>query len=258
MYEFINYLSQAIVFFLYIFESDSTAILQNVPKKDAPVTKTLEQLLTTFEGRHLASDIATALIDHEFKKYQDAAYVIDVLEQHCGDFCGATDVILFKVARDIRSNASLHDAFNTLKKLAPEIPSDKVAELATVFMERGCVEYSIQLALACAHARPKDDQRPFFDIVFAVLKTTIATQGDVPMGMAFCGDRAYFEYMYTKFIRNGLGHRLIRGPASQYLEAFLKQDSVTYEHLNLLADYYRTNERYEDAARAFICLARLP
>ncbi|KAI8879318.1 hypothetical protein K501DRAFT_257023 [Backusella circina FSU 941] len=269
IYDFVHYLNQAIVFFLYIFESDSTAIIQPVALKTKTLPqKTLQQLLTTFEGRHLAGDIATSLIDFEFKKYQDAAYVIDVLEQHCGDFCGATDVILFKVARDIYNNnntsPTLHEAFTTLKKLAPEIPSDKLAELATALAEKGAVVYAIQLALACATTRTDfEAQRPFYDVVFALLKTTITLQGDVARAMAaaFTGtdDRAYYEYIYVKFIRNDLGHALISmGSPSLYLETFLKQEPVTYERLNLLADYYRRNERYEDAAHTFIHLARIP
>ncbi|KAI8983097.1 Nup133 N terminal like-domain-containing protein [Pilobolus umbonatus] len=203
LYGFVACLIEAIAFYLYMLDTDISILMQSMKpeSRDRFLNSSFSSLLTTMEGRSLATDLSTALIDSNFQKYDNTGFVIDVLQQHCGSFCGANDVLLYKAVKQIHSartaintnqaRATLTESLNLLKKVALYITCDKMAEIAKEFTSQGYRIYGIQLALACANARdpnlvtnsyvdagcPPNDARadmfkskkPFYDVIFDLL-----------------------------------------------------------------------------------------
>lgn len=203
MRELIVYMSEALSFIQYMIKTDLSSIVKSTKPESQKrlMTITLKDLLTTTDGRKLADDLSYALVDYTFNKYQNTAYVIDVLTQYCGSFCGSSNVLLHKAAKQIftarsatnssQAKAMLTESLNILKKIALHIPADKAAEIAEDFAYQGYPVYGVELALACTSARdplnstnafvklgcPANDpatktfknKQPFYDIVFNLL-----------------------------------------------------------------------------------------
>lgn len=293
--EFANYTSEAIAFIQYIIDTDLPAIVKSLKPASQSRCKTitLKELISKPDGRALASDLSYALVDYTFSKVDNTNYVIDVLTQRCKSFCGSNDVLLYKAVQQIYSARSatntsqaktiLTDSLNMLNKIALHIPADKAAEIAQDFAYQNYHVYGIKLALACAKARdphnttnalvesnfqpdhPKmqifKNKQPFYDIVFDSLNQVV-TKNAEPMyrntvfNAAFqgCQDKAFAYYVFEKFLTNGLGQELIK-ESPPHLEAFLKHNPISYERLGLLADYFKSQDRFEEAASAYYQLA---
>lgn len=194
-------------FFLYLNETSLSSVVQLMkPDSQELLLKTdLKNLLTTTEGRSITNDLSFALINYTFKKYDNTAYVTDVLSQYCGSFCGANDVLLYKAADQIYSTRNVHntnqakailmESLTILKRIALHIPADKAREIADVFASQNYHIYGVQFVLACAQARdpkqtsnayvesgfPPNDpkaqvfqsKQPFYDIIIKLLEEVL-------------------------------------------------------------------------------------
>jgi hypothetical protein len=207
MRELVVYWTEAVSFFDYLIETGFTSIMQLLkPESQANLLQIdMKRLLSTPEGRSLASDLASALIGHTFKRNESVAYVTDLLSQQFSSFCSGNDIILYDAATQIYSartapNTSqaktiLTKSLNTLLRIALHIPVDKASEIADQFAAQGYHSYGIRLATACAQARdpqnattayveagvPVNDPRnqvykakkPFYDIAFKLVHDVV-------------------------------------------------------------------------------------
>lgn len=230
MRELVLYWSEAVSFFDYLIETGLTSIMQLLkPEAQASLLQiSLKRLLSTIEGRSLASDLASALIGHTFKRNESVAYVTDILSQHFGSFCSGNDVILYDATQQIysartASNTSqvrtiLTKSLNTFIRIALHIPVDKASEIADQFAAQGYHGYGIKLATACAHARdpenvttacieagvPANDPRtqvfkakkPFYDIAFKLVHDVVTKYVNVSSNDSYVMDvmRDTFSY----------------------------------------------------------------
>ncbi|KAI7888861.1 Nup133 N terminal like-domain-containing protein [Mucor mucedo] len=299
--ELIKHMTEGLSFIQYIINTDLSSIVKSI-KPEAQkrlMTMTLKDLLTSKDGRKVASDLSYALVDYTSNKYQTTGHVIDVLTEHCGSFCSASNVFLHKAAQQIfsarsatnasQARAMLTESLNMLKKIALHIPADKAAEIAQDFAQQGYPVYGIELALACSSARDPHNttnayvkagcslnhpaaktfanKQPFYDIVFDLLyKIVTKTSASVlsesesrnqvfKSAFSSCIDQAFAYYVFEKFIQNKMGEELIKQPLP-YLEEFLISPPFDFERNSLLASFYNSNERYEEAARTYFELAR--
>ncbi|CEP18376.1 hypothetical protein [Parasitella parasitica] len=254
----------------------------------------LKTLLTTPDGMStIASDLTFALIDYTSKRFTNTDHVVDVLTSQCGSFCRSCDVLLFNAAKQIYSarntnpaqaKAILQDSFVTLTKIAGEIPAIKAAEFAHQYADQGCHLYGIRLALDCTKARdpsnasnasfeancPTDVTRqqifaakqPFYDIALQILIKVVKDSSQPGayrrelMQTAFnpvYDDKMFQFYAYDAFLKEGIEQILIdENPPN--LEEYLKNPHE-YKRLRLLAVYYRSQGRYDDAAKVYHTLA---
>ncbi|SAM01301.1 hypothetical protein [Absidia glauca] len=89
LYDLVKLLSEAISFFIYLFDSD----FANIMKKFKPETHdriksmTFKKLLTTSDGRMMSNDLTQALIEQYFSKFNNTDVILDILKQYCGSFC---------------------------------------------------------------------------------------------------------------------------------------------------------------------------
>ncbi|OBZ89569.1 hypothetical protein A0J61_02381 [Choanephora cucurbitarum] len=280
--ELAAYLRDAFCFFVYLIEAGVPSVIQLMsPVGQARVLQQdLKTLLTTSEGRTSVNDLLSALIQFSFTRFDNTSYVIDILTQHCGSFCGASDVLLYKAANQIYSartaintsqaRAILNDSLLMLVKIAAHIPAEKALEIADEYASQGYPTYGIRLALECAKKRNKSvltEKQPFYDIVFKLVSNAISKKSN--MGNAATheayrkeildavfnnNDKEFQFYFYEAFVNHKLGQELIE-ESPPYLEEFLKL-KPTYDRLGLLGDFYRRNQRYEEAAITYVTLAR--
>ncbi|KAI8887499.1 hypothetical protein K501DRAFT_283289 [Backusella circina FSU 941] len=255
MKELVNYLCQAIAFFLYLFESDSNAILNSIqPDVHARLcTITLNKLLTSNDGRALVDRLTNLLLDYEFKKNQNITFVLDSLEQHCGDFCGAMDVTVTKIINKIESantKETMNPLFMTINKVAAHLSHPQLYNINTAFVQHGLPEYAVDLTLTCINTH----STPVYYDLFANLLLTLQDRF-IKQGL-YVQNRDLHCVVYNKFMESGRGSDLIKA-SPLYLEEYLKSEN-TIEKLNLLAQYYKSNERYQEAATTLVHLARLP
>ncbi|KAG0187563.1 hypothetical protein DFQ28_006132 [Apophysomyces sp. BC1034] len=302
LYELVVILIEAIAFISYMFDCDISRIVRSLKSETQTRFKslTLKDLLTTAEGRALTSDLSSALIDEHVTKYNNIDIVIDILERQCGSFCSASDVVMYRAAKEIylarsaaasQARTSLNESLKMLKRIASHIPYEKLQEIGDEYASQGCREHGIELALACAKARdprnltsayvqegcPPNDPRiqqfvakkQFFDFIFGQLKDLASptsagtkytsvreTYKEQVYRTAFSfDDIAFHYYIYEKFIDHKLGGELLKVDLP-YIEAFLSREPYDFDRYLLLADYYRCNERYEEAAYCLESLAR--
>jgi nuclear pore complex protein Nup155 len=226
--EFVDYTTEAISFIQYIINIGLTTIVKGLKPESQQRCQsiTLKELLTTGEGRRLATNLADSLIEYTFSKINNTAYVVDVLTQHCKSFCGADDVLLYKATKQIfaarsannetQAKAILTECLDILKKVALHIPADKANEIAQNFAYQRYYIYGIESALACAKARTTlQDKLPFYDIVFDLLYQFIikdvSNQKKEVFAIAFgYGEKEYAFYMYEKFLAKNIGRQLIQ------------------------------------------------
>lgn len=252
MKELVEYMSEGLSFIEYMI----TAGLSIIVKKLKPESQnrlrmlTLKDLLTTSDGRKLASDLSYALVEYTFSKHDSTSYVIDVLTEHCKSFCGANDVLLYEATKKIfaarsannttQARAILTESLTILKRIALHIPADKAAEIIDEFAYQGYSVYGVELALSCTEARdpyhstnafvelgcPANDARakvfkskqPFYDIIFKLLYKAVApdlakveSRKEVFRStFSGCKDVAFAYYVFEKFTEKGLGLELIK------------------------------------------------
>ena len=58
---------------------------------------TYADLLTTSRGRDIARSLVSAIINIQIGQNLSVDAISDVLQQRCGSFCSADDVLLYKV-----------------------------------------------------------------------------------------------------------------------------------------------------------------
>ncbi|KAG2233283.1 hypothetical protein INT48_001595 [Thamnidium elegans] len=144
------------------------------------------------------------------------------------------------------------------------------------FVELGCPANDVR-------AKTFKSKQPFYDIVFNLLDKVVAPGLVKPDSrrevfrstFSGCKDQAFAYYVFEKFIEKGLGLELIKVKKKKknykkkkviliiykqesppYLHEFLSRTPFDYERANLLATYYKINERYEEAAITYFNLAR--
>lgn len=213
-------------------------------------TITTKDLLTTEAGREMSGALANALIDEHAAKFSNLDIVVDVLEERCGRFCGASEVILYKAIKIINaakaevnaasSRNALQESLTLLSRIAGDLTPEKVQEVAQDFMSQNGAQYAVELAYACAKAREPHHKvdafaqmqraagdaraeisgakQRFYDIIVdLILKLAESTdpssqvQREQAFQQAFSrNDTVFLFYLYDKLFEHKLGKELIR------------------------------------------------
>jgi hypothetical protein len=209
MNELVRYLCQALAFFLYLFESDAHAILSTVPSNvhGRLCNITLKDLMTTNDGNALVHTLSSLLVDYEFKKNQNIAFLLDSIEQHCGHFCGIMDITIAKWINEIKGSKSkenLNQIFSTIIKVAARIPPPGLDGINAAFVQYGYPEYAVELTLASINTHPTTTHYNIYANLLLSLPAPL-------IGTALYVQNKDLHYVvYAKFIERGRGSDLIK------------------------------------------------
>ena len=120
---------------------------------------TWTDLLASSKGKEVARNLVNAVINIQLGQNLSIDAISDVLQQRCGSFCSADDVLLYKAIENIRKaksgppaerTSNLRESLRLFSKAAAHLGSSKLAEIISEFNSLHFQIGSVELALACA------------------------------------------------------------------------------------------------------------
>ncbi|KAK4050871.1 hypothetical protein OIV83_003293 [Microbotryomycetes sp. JL201] len=150
---------------------------------------TFKDLLTKKQGRDIARSLISAVINQQIGRQMSVDAISETLQQRCGSFCSADDVLLYKAIESLRRakdasdsserTESLRESLRLFTKAARHLSFDRMKEVCTEYNALRYPLGTIDLAVACAQewdmsdkalsfwleGRPANDQRaPVFEL----------------------------------------------------------------------------------------------
>lgn len=176
---------QACRFVLFMYDHAIATIVQAVPQTTRARLQTLlfGELVATTDGRNVANDLVTALIDAQSGARASVDAIAEALQSRCASFCSADDVRRLKAAECIRNAAQTdallraeatlaHDSSDDRRRAiandlqtslqlllasASDMSLERLSQTAATYASLGFTRGIILLALACARASDPDD-----------------------------------------------------------------------------------------------------
>ncbi|GAA5858950.1 hypothetical protein JCM8547_007170 [Rhodosporidiobolus lusitaniae] len=121
---------------------------------------TYAELLATKKGRDVARGLVSAVINQQIGRHLSVDAISETLQQRCGSFCSADDVLLYKAiesmrrARDTHDSAerteSLRESLRLFTKAARHLSLDRLKEICGEYTSMRYASGVIDLALSCA------------------------------------------------------------------------------------------------------------
>ena len=181
---------QACRFVLFMHDHALPALVNALPAPARTRTSTLVfgELVASADGRSVANDLVTALIDAQSGARASVDAIAELLQARCPSFCSADDVRRLKAAECIRNAAQTdsllraertlaHDASDDRRRAidtdlqtslslllasAADIALPRLAQTAATYNALGFARGTIALGLACARASDPDDLAAVF------------------------------------------------------------------------------------------------
>lgn len=121
---------------------------------------TYVDLLTTNYGRDIARNIVNEVINQQISKQISIDAISEVLQQRCGSFCSADDVLLYKAIENVRKahetrdkaerGTILRESLRLFGKAAKNLSIEKLKEVITEYRLLEFASGAIDLSLICA------------------------------------------------------------------------------------------------------------
>ncbi|KAM0790881.1 hypothetical protein ACM66B_004721 [Microbotryomycetes sp. NB124-2] len=161
---------EAISFVLLVIDyqlSDIVAMLDSETQKRL-LEMTFQDLLTKKQGRDVARSLISAVINQQIGRQMSVDAISETLQQRCGSFCSADDVLLYKAIESLRRAKDTPDSGERTESLRESLRlfSKAARHLSFERMKEVCDEYdglkyplgTIDLAIACAHDWDSSDK----------------------------------------------------------------------------------------------------
>lgn len=72
-------------------------------------TLTYEELVSSKKGRDVARGLVNAIINHQIGHQISVDTISELLQQRCGSFCSADDVLMYKAIENVRKAKETRD-----------------------------------------------------------------------------------------------------------------------------------------------------
>ncbi|GAA6024169.1 hypothetical protein JCM10207_005590 [Rhodosporidiobolus poonsookiae] len=129
---------------------------------------TYADLLTTKKGRDVARGLVSAVINQQIGRHLSVDAISETLQQRCGSFCSADDVLLYKAieamrrARDTPDSSerteSLRESLRLFTKAAKHLSAERLKEICSEYTSMRYAPGVIDLALSCAASWDPSDR----------------------------------------------------------------------------------------------------
>ncbi|KAG0656686.1 hypothetical protein C6P46_006988 [Rhodotorula mucilaginosa] len=129
---------------------------------------TYANLLTTKGGRSVARGLVSAVINQQIGRHLSVDAISETLQQRCGSFCSADDVLLYKAIEAMRRAKDTYDSSERTECLRESLRlfTKAAGHLSLERLQEICKEYTsmrytagvVDLALACAHRWDQADR----------------------------------------------------------------------------------------------------
>ncbi|TIB10278.1 hypothetical protein E3P92_02688 [Wallemia ichthyophaga] len=121
---------------------------------------TYVDLLTTNHGRDIARNVVNEVINQQISKQISIDAISEILQQRCGSFCSADDVLLYKAIENVRKahetrdkaerGTILRESLRLFGKAARNLSIEKLKEVITEYRLLEFASGAIDLSLICA------------------------------------------------------------------------------------------------------------
>lgn len=121
---------------------------------------TYKDLLTNNNGKEIARNVVNELINQQISKQISIDAISEILQQRCGTFCSADDVLLYKAIENVRKaheskdenerESMLKESLRLFSKASKNLSIDKLREVTNEYKSLKYYIGSIDLSLSCA------------------------------------------------------------------------------------------------------------
>ncbi|THH08723.1 hypothetical protein EW145_g2498 [Phellinidium pouzarii] len=130
-------------------------------------TLTYEELITTENGLHVSRALVNVIINSQIGQQISIDTVSDILQQRCGSFCSADDVMLYKARENVRKavdikdptekQAILGESLRLFTRAARVIEFEKLREISGDYQHLNYAKGAIELPMQCAAVVDEDN-----------------------------------------------------------------------------------------------------
>ncbi|CAE6434276.1 unnamed protein product [Rhizoctonia solani] len=121
---------------------------------------TFDGLMTTAEGAEIARGLINNVINQQISQQISVDAISETLQQRCGSFCSAADVLLYKALESVRKAKETRDAneqrtclkesFRLFRKCTCTLSPEKLQEVVAEYRALRYANGAVQLPLQCA------------------------------------------------------------------------------------------------------------
>ncbi|KAH7340172.1 Non-repetitive/WGA-negative nucleoporin C-terminal-domain-containing protein [Rhizoctonia solani] len=121
---------------------------------------TFDGLMTTTEGAEIARGLINNVINQQISQQISVDAISETLQQRCGSFCSAADVLLYKALESVRKSKETRDAneqrtclkesFRLFRKCTSTLSLEKLQEVVSEYRTLRYANGAVQLPLQCA------------------------------------------------------------------------------------------------------------
>ncbi|QRV86756.1 non-repetitive/WGA-negative nucleoporin carboxy-terminal protein [Ceratobasidium sp. AG-Ba] len=121
---------------------------------------TFDGLMTTAEGAEIARSLINNVINQQISQQISVDAISETLQQRCGSFCSAADVLLYKALENVRKAKETRDAneqrnclkesFRLFRKSTATLSLEKLQEVTAEYRVLRYPNGAVQLPLQCA------------------------------------------------------------------------------------------------------------
>ncbi|KAG8684883.1 hypothetical protein FRC09_015089, partial [Ceratobasidium sp. 395] len=121
---------------------------------------TFDGLMTTTEGADIARGLINNVINQQISQQISVDAISETLQQRCGSFCSAADVLLYKALENVRKAKETRDAneqrnclkesFRLFRKSTATLSREKLQEVVAEYRALRYPNGAVQLPLQCA------------------------------------------------------------------------------------------------------------
>ncbi|KAI5123612.1 hypothetical protein M0805_003428 [Coniferiporia weirii] len=128
---------------------------------------TYEELITTESGLHVSRALVNVIINSQIGQQISIDTVSDILQQRCGSFCSADDVMLYKARESVRKAADVKDpserqsilgeSLRLFTRAARVIEFEKLREICGDYQHLNYAKGAVELPIQCAAVVDSDN-----------------------------------------------------------------------------------------------------
>ncbi|KAH8120271.1 nucleoporin [Phellopilus nigrolimitatus] len=153
---------EAISFVLLLIDYHFGDLVAQCDKETQTIISTLtfEELITSENGLHVSRALVNVIINSQIGQQISVDTVSEILQQRCGSFCSADDVMLYKARENVRKavdvrdptekQAILGESLRLFARAARVIDFEKLREICGDYQHLNYAKGAIELPLQCA------------------------------------------------------------------------------------------------------------
>ncbi|TDL28525.1 nucleoporin [Rickenella mellea] len=160
---------EAISFILLLIDYNLGDLLSQCDAETQKMVSSLtyEDLITTPNGSHVSRALVNVIINRQIGQQISIDTVSEILQQRCGSFCSADDVMLYKARENIRKSVEVRDpierqallgeSLRLFSRAARVLEFETLREVVGDYQQLNYAKGAVELPLQCAQVADPDN-----------------------------------------------------------------------------------------------------